>query len=185
MKNFIIVPTLVISIVLLLTLNGCLVFHKISYEVHLDTPEKGYAIVTAYDMRSEAETESDFQKDKDNLFQYMLKSKDFVEQQKKQGRDIYSRKLFVNGGMLIGQGEFKFDKISNVESIKYEDGFHYLNLTLEDSVISTNGIIVKSKDFKRILWDKGMKILKFEMFSQSFKGNPFRPLVPFYKKQMN
>ncbi len=182
MKKFIMVPALVVSIVLLFTLNGCLVFHKISYEVHLDTPEKGYAIVTAYDMRSEAETDEDYQKDKDNLFQYMLKSKEFVEQQRKQGREIYSRKLFVKDGKLIGQGEFKFDNINSVESIKYEDGFHYLNLTLDDSVIYTNGIIVKSKDFKRILWDKGMKILKFEMFSESFKGNPYRPLAPFYKK---
>ena len=182
MKKFILVPALIISTVFLLTLNGCLVFHKISYEVHLDTPEKGYAIVTAYDMRSESETKDDFQKDKDNLFQFMLKSKEFVDQQKKQGKDIYSRKLFVKDGILIGQGEYKFDSISTVENIRYEDGFHYLNLALDDSVLSTNGVIVMSKEFKRILWDKNIKILKFEMFSESFKNNPYRPLAPFYKK---
>ncbi|MHB1686637.1 MAG: hypothetical protein ACYCVH_04590 [Ignavibacteriaceae bacterium] len=182
MKNFILIPALILSTVFLFTLNGCLIFHKISYEVHLETPVKGYAVITAYDMRSDAETDADFEKDKDNLFQYMLKSKEFVDQQKKQGKNIYSRKLFVKDGTLIGQGEYKFDNIDAVENIKYEDGFHYLNLALDDSVLSTNGVIVKSKDFKRILWDKSIKILKFEMFSESFKGNPYRPLAPFYKK---
>ncbi|MHB8579065.1 MAG: hypothetical protein ACYDA4_04285 [Ignavibacteriaceae bacterium] len=185
MKKYILASAFVISTFFLLTLNGCLVFHKISYEVHLETPEKGFAIITAYDMRSESETDADFQKDKDNLFQFMLKSKEFVDQQKKQGKDIYSRKLFVKDGILIGQAEYKFDSINTVENIKYEDGFHYLNLALDDSVLSTNGIIVMSKDFKRILWDKRIKILKFEMFSESFKGNPQRPLAPFYKKQLN
>ncbi len=162
--------------------NGCLIFHKINYEVHLNTPEKGYVIITAYDLRSDAENDAEFEKDKSNLFNFMLNSKEFVDQQKAQGKEIYSRKLFVKDNILIGQAEYRFDSTKAVENIKYEDGFHYLNLALDDSVISTNGVIVKSKDFKRILWGKDVKTLKFEMFSQSFNGNPYRPLAPFYKK---
>ncbi len=177
----------IITLAILLTsflfsFNGCLIFHKINYEVHLNTPEKGYVIITAYDLRSDAETDADFEKDKTNLFDFMLNSKEFINQQKAQGKDIYSRKLFVKNNILIGQAEYRFDSTDAVENIKYEDGFHYLNLTLDDSVLSTNGVIVKSKDFKRIIWGKDVKILNFEMFSQSFQGNPYRPLAPFYKK---
>jgi len=182
MKKIFFYPVIFLLLTFLFTLNGCLIFHKIDYEVHLETPEKGYAIITAYDMRSNAETDADFEKDTTNLFTYMLKSKEFVDQQKTQGKDIYSRKLFVKDNMLIGQAEYRFNDVDAVENIKYEEGFHYLNLSLDDSVISTNGVIVKSKDFKRILWGKDMKILKFEMFSESFVGNPYKPLVQFYKK---
>ncbi len=183
MKKIFIYSAAFLPIVFLFTLNGCLIFNRIDYEVHLETPEKGYAIITAYDMRSNAETNEDFEKDTTNLFSYMLKSKEFADQQKEQGKDIYSRKLFVKDNMLIGQAEYRFDSVAAVENIKYEEGFHYLNLALDDSVISTNGVIVKSKDFKRILWGKDIKILKFEMFSESFEGNPYRPLAQLYKKR--
>ncbi len=162
--------------------SGCIIFHKVSYEVKLETPEKGTATVTAYDMRSDASNKKDFQEDTTNLFSYMLKSRQFVADQKTRDKLITSRKLFVKDGKLIGQGVFNFDNVSAVEGIRYEGGFHYLNLGLEDSVISTNGEIIKDQNYKRIMWDSTFKELKFTMFSHAFKDGEYKPLAPYYEK---
>ncbi len=161
--------------------NGCIVFHKVSYVVRLETPTSGTVLVTAFDMRSNANTKKEFEQDKKNLFQYMLKSKEFVTAQNAQGKNITSRKLFIDNGKLTGEGIYKFDNIQNVEGIKYDGGFHYLNLGLEDSVMSTNGEIVRSKEYKRIMWDSTFNELKFTMFSFSFSKNNNMPLAPYYK----
>ena len=169
---------------ILILFNGCLTFHKVSYIVKLSSPNEGIVNLTAYDIRSTAKDNKEFAQDKDNLFQYMLKSEQFLKDQKKQGKDIILRKLYVENGELIGHGEYKFTEIKNVEGMKYEGGFHYLNLSLDDSVISTNGEIVKSKDFKRIMWDSTFTELKFTMLGNSFKqSGPFRSLAPYYNQK--
>ncbi len=83
--------------------------------------------------------------------------------------------------MLDGKAEYAFNDINKVEGIRFEDGFYYLTLALDDSVISTNGQIIKSKEYKRILWDKSIKVLKFEMYSSGFDDNTFKALAQFYK----
>lgn len=158
MKKFLLLPALAVSLIFLTTLNGCIIFHKISYEVKLDTPQKGIVTITAYDMRSDAEGNKDFEADKKNLFDYMLKSGKFKDYLSKQGKYIVSRSLSVEDGKLVGTGSYKFDDVNKVEGIKYEDGYHYLNLTLEDSVLSTNGEVIRSKDYKRIVWGKSLKL---------------------------
>lgn len=179
MKRYVLLPAFLI---LLTTFNGCIIFHKISYEVKLDTPQKGIVTITAYDMRSDAEGKKDLEKDKKNLFDYMLKSSEFKENLSKQGKYIVSRNLSVKDGKLIGKGSYKFNEIDKVEGIKFEDGYHYLNLTLEDSVLSTNGEVIRSKDYKRIVWGPGQKILKFTMFSKSFEHIQYEPLAKYYKE---
>lgn len=166
--------------------SGCLTFHKVSYIVKLSAPTSGTVSLTAYDIRSTANNNKEFNQDKENLFQYMLKSKQFINDQKTQGKDVITRKLFVEDGKLIGHGEYKFTEIKNVEGMKYEGGFHFLNLSLDDSVISTNGEIVKSKNFKRIMWDSTYKELKFSMLGNSFQsGGPFKSLAPYFNKKEN
>ncbi len=166
-----------------LMLNGCIVFHKISYEVQLETPTSGIAVVTAYDMRTDAKTKSELDIDKRNLFQFMLKSKEFVKEQGERGKFITGRRLYIEDGILNGQGTYKFTDISAVEAIKYEDGFHYLNLGVDDSVLSTNGEIVRSKDYKRIMWDSTFKELNFTMFSNDLQGSQYKPLAQYYESK--
>jgi len=163
-----------------LLLNGCIIFHQVSYDVKLDTPTSGITNVTADDMRSDARLKPDLEKDIKYLFQHMLKSKEFIQEQKVNGKYIVDRNLHVEDGKLIGQGSYKFDDISAVEGIKYEGGFHYLNLGLDDSVVNTNGEIIRSKDYKRIVWDSTFQELKFTMFSNDFTGSKYKSLAPFY-----
>ncbi len=166
-----------------LIFNGCIIFHSISYTINLETPTSGTATIVAHDIRSNAAGDEEFEQDKKNLFSYMLKSDQFLEDRKKEGKDIIDRQLTISGDTLNGKATFKFSNINKVEAIQFEDGFYYLTLALEDSVISTNGQIIRSKDMKRILWDKTAKILKFEMLSFSYDKKQYRPLAPYYKQQ--
>lgn len=170
---------------LIFFLNGCIVYHKVSYKVNLKTPNSGIVTVKAYDMRSNADSQKEFNEDKKNLFQYMLKSKKFLSDQKSQGKAVQSRKLYMQNGKLMGEGSYKFDNIKNVAGINYDEGFHYLNLNLDDSVMATNGEVVRSAGYKRIMWDSTYKVLEFTMFSYSFKNNKSIPLAPYFKPGKN
>lgn len=174
----------VLAAAVLSSFYGCLTFHKVSYDVTLVSPNEGSVVVTAYDLRSTAKTKTEFEQDKSNLFDYMLKSSEFLKDQKEQGKDIVARKLFLENGMLVGQGEYKFTDVSKVEGLRYDGGFHYLNLNLDDSVISTNGEIIRSKDFKRIVWDSTFKDLKFTMLGNPFTDkSKFKSLAPYFNQK--
>jgi hypothetical protein len=167
---------------LMVSLNGCLLFHKVSYDVVLEDTNKGTATVTFYDIRSDARDDSEFKQDKDNLFTFILKGKEFLTEIKKEGKNVTARELFVSGDSLNGKAVFNFTNISAVEKISYEDGFYYLTLPLQDSVISTNGELIVSKDLKRILWKGDERHLQFEIFSTDFSEGEHRKLAPYYKK---
>jgi hypothetical protein len=169
------------GVFLLLSLSGCIDFYKVSYTINLETPDKGTATVHLYDLRSDAGKEKDFETDKQNIFQFALKSDDFLQSMKQEGKNIQSRELYTTGDTLNANVIYSFDSITSVENMQHDAGFFYLTLEPTDSVISTNGEIISSKDRKRILWDKSMTTLKFEILSNTFGGREYRMLGPFYK----
>ncbi len=182
MKKIISITSLTAILLLPMLLNGCLTFHKVSYVVKLENPNEGTVLLTAYDIRSTATTKKELDEDKNNLFNYMLKSSKFIKDEEGQGKEIVSRKLFLENGQLVGQGEYKFTDINNVEGMKYESGFHYLNLQPDDSVIATNGTIIKSNGYKRIMWDSTYTELKFTMLGNPFTiKSKFKSLAPYFK----
>ncbi len=163
-----------------LFLQGCLIFHKVSYEISLDGPTDGTASIVVHDIRSDALTELTFEEDKINLFEFALKSNDFVKQLETEGKHLIDRKLFSSGDTLKGNIVYKFQDISTTENISFENGFYYLQLTPEDSVISTNGEILAAEGKKMIMWDRSFSTLQFELFSTSFpEGTKSRELLPY------
>jgi hypothetical protein len=154
-----------------------------SYTINIDKQTTGTALVVISDIRSDALAGSDLEEDKKNLFDFIYKSQDFLKQMKDEGKIFTKRDLFMRGDTLCGKASFSFQNISNVEKIMFEDGFYYLTLTLDDSVLSTNGQIIYSKDHKRILWDKSYKQLKFEMLGYPFKKGEYTSLSPFFKSK--
>jgi hypothetical protein len=159
---------------------GCLIFNKISYTIKIDKDTTGTATVLVSDIRSDASAGSNLEADKKNLFEYIYKSDDFINQMKDEGKTITNRELFLRGDTLLGKTDFSFRSIFNVEKIQYQDGFYFLTLTLDDSVLTTNGQIIYSKDHKRILWDNSFKTLKFEMLGFPFKKDEYTRLSPFF-----
>ena len=179
MKKNLILAVLITSVALIF--DGCLVPEKISYNIRLESPSGGLVTMQFYNIKSNANSDKEFEKDKENLFSYILNSDKLKTQLGDEGKDMISRKLSLDGDKLNGSVEYKFKDITKVEGIRFEEGFYYLTLALDDSVISTNGQIIKSKEYKRILWDKSFTELNFEMYSSGFDESTFKALAPFYK----
>ncbi|RPI75544.1 MAG: hypothetical protein EHM47_02335, partial [Ignavibacteriales bacterium] len=172
---------LVIFISLTLFFSGCLTFHRISYKLNLEGEIEGHCKITIYDIRSDAEGENEFEEDKNTLFEYILASDTFLSDMMEEGKDITSRNLFVEENLLNGEVEFNFDDIRNVEGIEFHDGFYYLTMDLQDSIYSTNGEIIFSDDYKRIVWGKDTETIEFEMIATDYDDMYYRNLAPFYK----
>lgn len=169
-------------ILLTISLQGCLVFHTVSYEVKLVDENAGTVRLIVYDIKSDALNVSELEEDKNQLFDFMLKSDDFVQQLKEEGKSVSDRQLFVSGGKLNGSLDYAFSDISAVEGIQYQEPFYFLTLSLEDSVVSTNGAIIYSEGLKRIMWDNSMEILKFEMFSANVESNSLVDLTKYLEE---
>lgn len=164
--------------------GGCLVGEKIVYEVNVDkSHNSGTATVTYTNIRSDAANDKEFEEDKKNLFEYMYKSPQFIQQMKGEGKEVIKRELFPDEKKnLTGRAVYKFRKLSDVENLAYEDGFYFLTLALDDSVISTNGEVIKSSNYKRILWDDSHTTLKFEIMIESSQAvSKLRPMAPYFK----
>jgi len=167
MKKIIIMMTLLF---LVASLPGCIVFNTVSYEVKLNDDRTGTANLQVNNIKSDALNVSELEEDKNQLFKFMLKSYDFIEQMKEEGKFITDRKLYISDEKLNGKLSFDFNNISTVEGIQYQEPFYFLTLGLEDSIVTTNGEIIYSEGLKRIMWDNSMKTLTFEMFSADVQG---------------
>jgi len=163
-----------------ITFSGCLVYQKVSYEITVDGKKSGEAKVTFFDLKSDALGNKEFSEDKDNLFNKLLKSDEFISSQKEEGKEVVGRKLFLSDKKLNGEVTFKFQDVDVVEGIQFQDGFYFLTVEEGDSIISTNGTVVPLNKFKRIIWEGSQKVLKFEMLTD-VNLNDLRELAPFYK----
>lgn len=166
------------------TLSGCLIGNKISYNVHLDGSGGGRAEVIIHDIRSDAKTELDYEEDKSSLFEYMLKSSDFVLEMVKDGKYIESRELYVEDGKLNGKVVYTFKKLSDFENLMQEDGYYHITMAPDDEPLSSNGEIIKSEQYKRIMWSADEKNLKFEMLIEPVSPDTVRDLANFYEQNV-
>jgi len=180
MKKF---KTILSVICLIFITNGCLLFHSVQYEITPAEGKGGTAILTVEDIRSDAINSSELDEDKKNLFDFMYKSDEFINQMKDEGKIIKSRKLIVDDGKLIGKIVFDFNDIEIVEGIIYEEPFYYLTLSPMDSIISTNGEVIRSDMHKRIIWDNSIKVLKFKMFSDKVEGQNLLGMAQYYESE--
>jgi len=83
---------------------------------------------------------------------------------------------------LNGNLSYSFTDISTVEGIQYQEPFYFLTLSLEDSVVSTNGEVIFSEGRKRIMWDNSIKTLKFEMFSADVEESNLVDLTKYFEE---
>ena len=179
MKNILVL----ISILLLSQLSGCIVFHSVSYEVNVNDDGKGTALVTIADINTDATTEEALDQDVKSILEYGLKSNDFVQDNKNEGKKITSRNLVVENGKLNAIVSYDFDSVSTVEGIQFEDPYYYLTVAPDDSILSTNGQITRTAEYQRIIWDKSIKTLKFKMFSDDTNKDGLKSLAPYYLKE--
>jgi len=180
MKNFSII---IVTLSLVFLTQGCLLFHSVSYKVELDGTTSGTATVLVEDIKSDALNSEELDSDKKNLFEFILGSDDFITLMEDEGQFITSRELYNSDGILNGKAIFTFDNITKVEGIVYEAPFYFLTINPEDSILETNGEVIISKDYKRIIWDDSFKTLKFKMFSEDFEGKNLTSMLQFYENE--
>jgi len=174
---------LIIFFALILLAQGCLLMHTVSYEVKPDEMGAGTVVLSIEDIHSDALNAYELKEDKKNLFEFMYKSNDFVEQMKDEGKIINSRKLFVEDGKLNGEIKFSYNDIETIEGIIYEEPFYFLTLSPEDSIISTNGEVIISDEHKRIMWDNTIEVLKFKMFSDDVEDEKLINLSYYFESE--
>ena len=165
-------------------LHGCIIGNKISYNVQLDGDGGGTAEVIIHDIRSDAKDDLDYEEDKSGLFEHMLKSNDFVLEMLKDGKYIKSRELYVTNGKLNAKIVYTFKKLSDFENLMLEDGYYHITMAPDDEPISSNGEIIKSADYKRIMWSGDQKNLQFEMLIEPIESDTVRDLADFYEQNV-
>jgi hypothetical protein len=169
--------------ILSILLQGCLVFHTVSYEVNLESENSGTVNMQVNDIRSDALNVSELEEDKKQLFNFIWKSDDFVQQLKEERKFVTDRQLFASNGKLNGSLSYEFNDITTVEGIQYQEPYYFLTVAVEDSIISTNGEVIISEGIKRIMWDNTMKTLKFEMFSAEVESGSLVELSQYLDEQ--
>lgn len=176
MKNFIVIISLAFI------LNGCVLFNTVSYEITMRTETSGSALVIINDISTDAQNEEDEYVDINNVFDYGLKSSQFISDMESEGKKITSRKLFLEGDKLNAILSYDFDDVRKVEGIQFDDPYYYLTLSAEDSVVSTNGQLFEYDNYKRIVWDKSIRVLKFTMFSDDTNRKGVKSMSAYYDK---
>lgn len=164
-----------------LLLPGCLVVSKISYHISVSNDHSGSAVVTFHDIRSDAVGNKEFEEDRKNLYEYILKSDEFVNSLQLEGKFIKSRDLKIIDGKLTGIAGYDFNDVEKIEGIRHQDGLYYLTLQGDDKVLSTNGEIVTTGDYKRIIWRDSVTDLLFEIESGQVQQKT-RDLSPYLNK---
>jgi hypothetical protein len=165
-----------------ISFQGCLTFHRISYKIKLEDELKGKGTIEIYDIRSDAETDGEFEDDKNSLFDYMLKSEEFIFDMRNEGKEVTSRRLYAEDNMLHAEVNFNFKDVKKVEGIEYDGSFYFLTMEHGDSINFTNGEVIISKDYKRILWDKNVETIEFEIIASDYDNGSYRKLAPFYEE---
>jgi hypothetical protein len=171
------------SFILISQLTGCIVFHSVSYEVSVNDDETGTALVTIEDLNTDAITKEMIDEDVKSILEYGLKSSEFAEGMKAEGKTITSRNVMVEKEKLNAIILYEFSEISKVEGLQFDDPYYYLTIPVEDSIISTNGQITKTPEYQRIVWDKSIKTLKFKMYSDDTNREGLTSLAPYYLKE--
>ena len=168
---------------IIFTMQGCLVFNTVSYEVNLEDENSGTVTLNVADIRSDAMNTTELEEDKNQLFNFILESDEFIQQMSEEGKFILDRKLFLSNGKLNGTLKYSFDDVSKVEGIVYQEPFYFITIPLEDSIVSTNGEVIVSEGHKRIMWDNTIRTLKFKMFSVDVEKGSLVELTKYLEEE--
>ena len=112
----------VLSFILISQLTGCIVFHSVSYEVSVNEDGTGTALVTIDDLNTDAATKEMIDEDVKSILEYGLKSSEFVDGMKAEGKTITSRNVMVEREKLNAIIHYEFSDISTVEGMQFFGG---------------------------------------------------------------
>ena len=142
---------------LLLSMPGCLTVAEKEYHFKLLSDHSGTAIIKFIDIGSESEDTTDTsQEDFDHLITFYLRGTQF-EEQNPGFRDIRKR-LYEDGGRLVGEIEFAFDSLGTVKLFRFDADSPYMYYVgtdfFSEELAETNGDY-KSNTMPVIFWPRG------------------------------
>ena len=82
-------------LLLVIQFTGCIVFNNVSYEVTLNEDGTGTALLTIEDINTDAVTKEAIDEDVKSILEHGLKSQQFVEDMKSEGKRIISRNVVI------------------------------------------------------------------------------------------
>jgi len=173
----------VLSLIIISQFTGCIVFHSVSYDVNVNDDGTGTALLTIENIKTDATTKDAIDVDVKSILEHGWKSQQFIDDMKSEGKIITSRNVVVEKEKLNAIISYQFAEISRVEGLQFDDPYYYLTVPVEDSIISTNGQITRTKDYQRIVWDKSIKILKFKMYSDDTSRDGLKSLAEYFLKE--
>ena len=173
----------ILSIIFISQFTGCIVFNNVSYEITINEDGTGTAMLLIEDINTDASTKEAIDEDVKSILEHGLKSQQFVDDMKSEGKIIVSRNVLVENEKLNSVVTYQFSEISRVEGMQFDDPFYYLTIPVEDSIISTNGQVTKTAEYQRIVWDKSIKTLRFKMYSDDTNREGLTSLAKFYQKE--
>jgi len=174
---------IIVLIVAIAQFTGCIVFNNVSYEVKINEDGSGTAALVIEDLNTDAITNEAIDEDVKSILEHGLKSQQFVEDMKTEGKKIILRDVVVENEKLNAIVNYEFDDITRVEGMQFEDPYYFLTIPVDDSIISTNGQVTKTKEYQRIVWDKSVGVLKFKMFSDDTSREGLTSLAKYFKKE--
>jgi hypothetical protein len=173
-------------LILVIILNGCLVYDTVEYRVNVNPDGKSGTIYIKYgNIESSAAEPSKQNEDFEELLSKWKDDKYLLERMN-DGVYIKKRELTLAHGVLVWQEFGIFSDVQKMkDGISYDDTTH-ITLGRDETVVSTNGTVLIGKDSTVVVWPPHTRELHIKIQQQDFKptshfANKFRDLK---KKQM-
>lgn len=149
------------ALLLLLFLPGCLTFKTVEYTITVNKDLSASGVVIFRGIGSDVADPEQRKLDLEGLVEYGLKSTDFINDRRAEGRDIKSRKLYVDNGLLVAEIGFSVKKVSDIEGIYMNEEYIYVDVDPDSQLNSANGEINTYGGGSQVLWKKGPGKLSF------------------------
>lgn len=146
---------------LLFLLPGCLTFKTVEYTITVNKDLSATGVVIFRGIGSDVADPEQRKLDMEGLVEYGLKSTEFINDRKSEGREVRSRKLYVENGLLTAEIGFSVKKVSDIEGIYVNEEYIYVDVDPDSQLNHANGEINTYGGGSQVLWKKGPGKLTF------------------------
>jgi len=135
--------------------TGCLTFKTVEYDLTItkDLSPKGKVIFRG--IGSDVVDSDQRKLDLEGLYDYGLKSQDFVKDRKAEGKTVTGRKLYLKDDLLVAEIEFTVKHVGEIEGFYINDSYIYIDVDKDSELNAANGEVNSYGGGKQVLWKKG------------------------------
>lgn len=166
--------SVLLSLALAALLAGCIVSEEDDLTVILNEDGKsGTATVVKFNVQSDERDPAKQQEDFAELMK-AWKSDEYLLEKTKEGVYVKDRQLSTKGGRLVWSETSLFADLATLFAKDVAADTLRLSLGKADSVVATNGIVVRTADTTRVSWPAKARTLRLRV-----RHNDFQPTSDF------